>query len=645
MKDEGGRMSGGARIAFLLLAASFILHPSPLLRADSALLPPTANRQPPTASNQQPATSNRLTTSKSRYLLQHATNPVAWYPWGEEAFALARKENKPVFLSVGYSTCHWCHVMEQESFSDPAIAQLMNDAFVSVKVDREERPDIDSVYLAVTRTLTGDAGWPNNVVLTPDGKPFFAAAYIPKEKFRALIPRLSSMWLEQRERVVASAEMVTQSLRSSGVAGSPPAEALGKEVLERGYAQLLARFDAEHGGFFPEPKFPTPHHLMFLLRYWHRTGDPKALEIVEMTLRAMRKSKLWDATGFGFHRYATDAKWSEPHYEKMLYDQALLALAYLEAYQATRKDEYARTARDIFTYVARDLRSPAGAFFSAQDADERYYTTADRTKLARPARDEKILSDWNGLMIAALAYGANVLNEPKLAASAEWAADAVYAKRRRFLDDHAFLAWGLLNLYEATFDIRHLERAIALTDESLRLFRDPSGRFYITAGDGEVLLVRPHETSDGAIPSGSSVQLMNLIRLARITARPEYKRYADELLRVSGDEVSLAPSTATHFLSALDFALGPSYEIVLSGTDVTAMRRAVFGSFAPNKVVVHRPPGAAPPIVKIAPYALEQRAIGGKATAYVCTNYLCRLPVTDPARVPALLHGGTRPER
>ena len=570
---------------------------------------------------------NHLAQSKSRYLQQHASNPVEWYPWGDAAFARARKENKPIFLSIGYSTCHWCHVMEKESFADPEIARLMNEAFVSIKVDREERPDLDAVYLAVTRTLTGDAGWPNNVILTPDGKPFFAAAYIPKEKFRALIPRISAQWREQRERVVANAEMIVRSLHASP-AGS---EALGADVLAKGYQQLATRFDAKHGGFLPEPKFPTPHHLMFLLRYWQRTKEAKALEMVETTLRAMRSGPLWDRRDGGFHRYSTNADWSDPHYEKMLYDQALLALAYLEAHQATRKEEYAKTAREIFTYVLRDLRSPSGAFFAAQDADEAYYTGR---RAARPGRDEKLIADWNGLMIAALSFGANVLNEPSYAAAAAKAADAVTPKRRRFLDDYAFLVWGLLNLYEATFDVRHLESAISLNDEAVRLFRDPkSGRFYITANDAESLLVRPREVGDGAIPSGNSVQLMNLVRLSRITARPEYAKYADELLRAAGDDVSLAPSASTHLLSALDFHLGPSQEIVLSGADVSAMKRAVFARFAPSQVVIHRPPGDTPRIVKIAPYTEPQRAIGGKATAYVCTNHMCKLPITDPAKL------------
>ena len=575
----------------------------------------------------QPA--NHLAKETSRYLRQHATNPVDWYAWGPEPFAEAKRQNKPVFLSIGYSTCYWCHVMNEESFSDEGIGKLMNDAFIAIKVDREERPDIDSVYLAVTRTLTGDAGWPNNVLLTPDGKPFYAAAYIPREKLRALIPRVATMWREQQERVVASADMVVRALQPPPVAG----DALNADILTKGYAQLVARYDAKNGGFLPPPKFPSAHHLMFLLRYWNRTKDAKALAMVETTLHAMRNGALWDSRGLGFHRYASDAQWSEPHYEKMLYDQAMLSLVSLEAFQATRKPEYAQTAREIFTYVLRELRGPDGAFYAAQDADEAYYKAADRTKLRKPGVDRKILADWNGLMIAALAYGSVVLDEPSYARAATKAADVVVSRRRPYLDDYAFLVWGLLNLYESTFEIRHLQRAIAIHRELVTLFRDESGRFYITSSNGEKLLVRPRETGDGAIPSGNSVELMNLVRLARITADATYEKQAQDLLRSVGDEVSLAPSASPHLLSALDFFLGPSQEIVLAGADASAMRRAVFARFAPNKVVLHRPPGNAPDIAKIAPFTREQRPIGGRPTAYVCTNHLCRLPTTDPAKI------------
>lgn len=573
---------------------------------------------------------NRLAASTSRYLLQHATNPVDWYPWGDEAFARARRENKPIFLSIGYSTCHWCRVMEEESFSDPGIAKLMNDAFVSIKVDREERPDVDAVYLAVARTLTGDGGWPNNLVLTPDGKPFFAAAYIPKETFRSLIARMSAMWSNQRALVVGNAEMIMREISRDAAEQSGSASSL--ELLEKGYRQLSARYDAKHGGFLPEPKFPAPHQLMFLLRYWNRTGEPHALEMVETTLRSMRASALWDARDLGFHRYASDAAWERPHYEKMLYDQALLALTFLEAYQATGKSEYARTVREIFRWVLRDLRAPDGAFYAAQDADERYYTSIDRTNLRRPAVDRKTIADWNGLMIAALASAASVLDEPQYAAAATRAADAVIGRRRPYLDDHAFLVWGLLNLYEATFDVRHLRAAMALTDESTRRFGDGHGRLYINAASDPRLPVRPREVTDGALPSGNSVQLMNVVRLARITAKPEYEQLAGELARATSAEIELAPSTATHFLSALDFRLGPSYEVVLAGDDIAAMRRAVFAPFVPNKVVLHRP-SVNGPIVAIAPYTADQKPRGGKPTAYVCTNHLCRTPTVDPASV------------
>jgi uncharacterized protein len=602
--------------------SSFIVHRSSFI-AGYALLATLLVFLAPSSRAQ-----NRLAKATSRYLLQHATNPVDWYPWSNEAFAEAKKQNKPIFLSVGYSTCYWCHVMNEESFADPEIAKLMNDAFISIKVDREERPDIDSVYLAVTRTLTGDAGWPNNVILTPDGKPFYAAAYVPKEKLRSLIPRLATLWTTDRERIVSSADMVMRALEAPPVAG----EALDAGVLTKGYQQLVSRYDAEYGGFLPPPKFPSAHHLMFLLRHWNRTKDAQALQMVENTLHAMRNSALWDARDFGFHRYVSDAKWSEPHYEKMLYDQAMLALVNLEAFQATRKPEYAQTAREIFTYVMRDLRGPDGAFYAAQDADEAYYK-GDRTKLPKPGVDRKILADWNGLMIAALAYGAAVLDEPSYARAATKAADFVLSRRRPFLDDHAFLVWGLLNLYESTFDVRHLQRAIAIHRELLTLFRDESGRFYITASNSEKLLVRPRDSGDGAIPSGNSVELMNLVRLARITADATYDKQAQDLLRSISDEVSLAPSASPHLLSALDFILGPSLEIVLAGDDASAMRRAVFARFVPNRVVLHRPAGKAPPITKIAPFTREQRPIGGKTTAYVCTNHLCRLPTTDPAKI------------
>jgi uncharacterized protein YyaL (SSP411 family) len=590
-----------------------------------------------------PPAANRLATEKSRYLRQHATNPIDWFPWGEEAFRSAREQNRLIFLSIGYSTCHWCHVMERESFSDPEIGSLMNGHFVAIKVDREERPDVDSTYMAAAKKLMNDPGWPLNIILTPEGKPFFAAAYIPRERLMALLPRIASTWREHPQQIHVPATLVMQSLKLEPIA---PEASLDARTLTKAYEQLASRFDQKNGGFLPAPKLPAGHQLMFLLRYWRRAGEPHALKMVETTLDRMRDGAMYDRLEFGFHRYSVDAEWKEPHYEKMLYDQAVLSLAYLEGYQATGKETYARTAREIFQYVLRNLQSPEGAFYSAQDADERYYSVANRTNLPRPARDEKIVGDWNGLMIAALAQAALVLDDETYATHAKRAADYVLTKlrekdgrllhqagRKAYLDDYAFVVWGLLNLYEATFEVRYLDVAIALQADALRQFRDDHGRFYLTSGDAEALLVRPRETGDGALPSGNSVQLMNLVRLARITANPQYETAARELLRATEDEVTLAPSTAAHLMNGLDFFLGPSFEVVLAGNPVDDLRRAVFGAFVPNKVVLRSDAA----IHRIAPFTKMHRAIDGKPMAYVCTSYLCRLPTGDPVKVRELL--------
>lgn len=567
---------------------------------------------------------NRLSRESSPYLKQHAKNPIDWYPWGEEAPKKAKAENKPIFISIGYSTCHWCHVLNAESFSDNEIGALMNGNFIPILVDREERPDVDSTYMAVARKLMSDPGWPLNVILTPDGKPFFAAAYIPKDRLSALLTNLGKTWKEHPEQIASTASMVMQSLAPENSSVDIP----GVELLKKTYQQFADRFDPINGGFNPPPKMPAAHQLMFLLRYWRRTGEPHALEMVETTLQKMRAAPIWDAKRGGFHRYAVDAEWKQPHYEKMLCDQAMLSMAYLEAFQATHKPEYANTARAIFTYVLRDLRAPNGTFYAANDSDN------------RTARDEKLLTDWNGLMIAALSQGAAVLDDASYATAARRAANVLIAKAKLqhsdkqqavFLDDYTFLTWGLLNLYEATFEVRYLQKAIAFERESLTRFRDTTGRFYLTSSD--TLLLRPRETSDGALPSGNSVQLTNLVRLSRITSDAIYENAANDLLRTSADDVSLIPSASAHLMSGLDFLLGPSFEIVLAGADVRPLQRAVFASFVPNKVVLHS--GAN--VAAIAPFTKAQRAIGGKPTAYVCTNHLCRLPTTDPSKIETLL--------
>ena len=689
---------------------------------------------------------NRLANEKSPYLLQHAGNPVDWYPWGEEAFEKAAREDKPILLSIGYSTCHWCHVMEHESFEDPDVARLMNEAFVSIKVDREERPDIDAIYMTVCQILSkGGCGWPLNIVMTPDRKPFFAATYIPKEaRFgRAgmvdLVPKIKEIWDTQREEVIRSAESITAAMRKAAdTRAEAGTGAPGMSALTTGFNQLHGRFDEIHGGFGTRPKFPTPHNLVFLLRYWKRTGDEEALFLVEKTLTEMRLGGIYDHVGFGFHRYSTDPEWLLPHFEKMLYDQALLIMAYTEAYEATRKEAYKKTAQEIIAYVLRDMTSPEGGFYSAEDADSegvegKFYvwTTEEleailreedggliarlynalpggnfseeasgessgenilylrspldeiagsfgpnaagilerverarkklfeaREKRIHPYKDDKILTDWNGLMIAALSKAAAAFGEPAYSEAAKKAAGFLLMTMRgeggRLLhryrteeagitahaDDYAFLIWGLLELYEATFETEYLKTAIALQKDMNEHYLDTErGGYYFTANDAEEMIIRHKEVYDGAVPSANSAALLNLLRIGRITGDASYEEAAGNLAKAFSAAVDQAPSAYTQLLLGLDFGIGPSYEIVLAGErgseDTEKMIDALRKVYAPNKIVLLRDSG--PGITDIAPFTKEQETIGGKAAAYVCMNYECDLPVTDPEKVRELL--------
>jgi uncharacterized protein YyaL (SSP411 family) len=681
---------------------------------------------------------NRLIHEKSPYLLQHAHNPVDWYPWGEEAFEKARKENKPIFLSIGYSTCHWCHVMAHESFEDEEIARLMNEAFVSIKVDREERPDIDNIYMTVCQIILGRGGWPLNIIMTPDKKPFFAGTYIPnKTRFSQtgmleLVPRIREIWERQHGEVLDSAEKITSSIRDmiTDSAGESP----GEIILQEAYEELLGSFDRDFGGFEKAPKFPAPHKIFFLLRYWRRSGDLEALHMVEHTLRHMQKGGIHDHLGSGFHRYSTDNMWMVPHFEKMLYDQALLAAAYTETYQGTGKELYRETAKGILDYVLRDLTSPEGGFYCGEDADvegeegKYYLWTLDeiraaldpeeadlvikmfnlkeegnfeeeiltkktgtnilylvqspdtlasrldvpkseieartkkakeklyaaRSKRKRPGLDDKILTDWNGLMIAALAKGFQTFGEKKYLEAAEKAADFIlktlYSPGQRLLhryrdgvagiagtaDDYAFLIHGLLELYEAGFELKYLKAAISLNRELLEHFWDPAqGGLFFTADDSEALIFRKKEFMDAAIPSGNSVEMLNLLRLARITADPELEDMADSLERAFSNQLRKIPSGYTQFLSALEFEAGPTYEVIIAGkpeaSDTKNMLEEVRAYFIPNKVLVFRPEeeGNKPEIIKLAAYTEVQVPIRGKATAYVCKNHECQLPTTE----------------
>ncbi len=687
---------------------------------------------------------NRLIFEKSPYLLQHAYNPVDWYPWGPEAFDKAHRENKLIFLSIGYSTCHWCHVMERESFEDPDVARLMNHVFVSIKVDREERPDIDNLYMAACQMLSSNCGWPLNIIMTPDKKPFFAATYFPKETraghigLLELVTQVEELWMTRPEELLNSADEITAKL--SMISRLQGGKELGEDALNAAYEQLTQAFDEEMGGFSRAPKFPIPHHLFFLLRYWKRTANEKALRMVEKTLQSMRRGGLYDHVGFGFHRYSTDFKWLVPHFEKMLYDQALLTIAYIEAYQATQRQEYRKTAQEILAYVLRDMKAPEGGFYSAEDAesegkegkfylwtikeiqqilekdadlaakafnieqagnfiDEAYgertganilhmkkslsdlaydlrvsqqelqkrmesiqqRLLAARGVRVRPHKDDKILADWNGLMIAALAKAAQVCDEPTYVEAAKNAAhfilnnmldaDGRLLHRYRegqsavpaYADDYIFLIWGLIELYEATFDANHLQIALSLTNDLIKHYWDEqNGGFYFTPDDGEETLIRKKEIYDGAIPSGNSVEMLNLLRLGRMTDNRDLEDKAERIRRAFSSNVRQSLASFTQLLVALDFAIGPSYEVAIAGDsqtkDTIEMIRTLRSRFLPNMVVLLNPTEQkSPDIFRLAKFLEDQTSIDNRTTAYVCINYACKQPATDAKKMMELL--------
>ena len=679
---------------------------------------------------------NRLVFEKSPYLLQHAANPVDWHPWNEEAFQKAKNQDKPIFLSIGYSTCHWCHVMEHESFEDPQVASLINENFIPIKVDREERPDLDQIYMAVCQAVTGTGGWPLTIILTSDREPFFAGTYFPKESrfgrtgLMELIPKLAELWQTKRGELLESADQIVSFLRQDN---QPASGELEKEIFDKAYQQLSGRFDSLQGGFGSAPKFPSAHNLIFLLRYWHHSGQDHALDMVEKTLQKMRLGGIFDQVGFGFHRYSTDPNWLLPHFEKMLYDQAMLVMAYVEAYQATGKSEYAQTSREILAYVLRDMTSPEGGFYSAEDADSEgeeglfyLWTPAEfreylgdkgsdlfinllnlkeggnfsdestktktgqniiylnkslveiaqeidlsenqllelwnkarqmlfgiREKRIHPLKDDKILTDWNGLMIAACAKAASVLEEPLYALAAKNAADFIWDRLRAedgkllkryrdgeaglpaHLDDYAYLVWGFLELYEAVFDPVYLRRAIDLNQMMLSEFwDDQNGGLFFTAEGQADLIVRKKEIYDGAVPSGNSIAAFNLLRIGRMTANPELEEKARLIGSAFSDQVAPTPMGYTQLLSAMIFALGSTYEVVITGDpegdDTKSMLDALNRTYIPNKVTLFRPIGEKESIIEgLAKYTANQNSIDGKATAYICKNYTCSAPTTD----------------
>jgi uncharacterized protein len=682
---------------------------------------------------------NRLSEEKSPYLLQHVNNPVDWFPWGEEAFLRAAAEDKPIFLSIGYATCHWCHVMERESFEDQEVANLLNRHFVSIKVDREERPDVDHIYMTACQALRGTGGWPLSIFMSPDRKPFFAGSYFPKTArlgmpgFTEIILQLANLWKNQRDKVVQASEEITKALQPKEAQGAA-SESFSLSVLQKAYDQLRMRFDLRWGGFSNAPKFPTPHHLTFLLRWHLRDPNSEALTMVEKTLESMRQGGIFDQVGLGFHRYSVDERWLVPHFEKMLYDQAMLALAYAEAFQVTGKQMYERVCREIFEYVLRDMTGPDGAFYSAEDADSegkegvfyvwtpeevkavlgeelgsfycRFYDIsregnfedrrsiahisrpleasswqdgidateramlleeankklfAFREKRIHPLKDDKILTSWNGLMIAALAKGYQVLRDLRYLQAAVRAADFVLGSLRddsgklfrryrqgeaahpAFADDYAFLIWGLSGLYESSFDLRYLEEALRLQQLMLDLFWDEQeGGFYYTAHDSEVLIIRDKEIYDGATPSSNSIAALNLLRLGKMSGNTSWEEKADRLLRAFFSLVSDFPSAYTQFLHAVDFVLGPSIEIVvtgdLRGEPMQKMLEIVRTAFQPNQVMICRGKGEeAAKLAALAPFTEGLPTGDGRPTVYICENYTCRAPITDVEELRAVL--------
>ncbi len=685
---------------------------------------------------------NRLGREKSPYLRQHAGNPVHWFPWGEEAFGEATRQNKPVFLSIGYSTCHWCHVMEKESFEDGEVARLLNENFIAVKVDREERPDIDAYYMSICQLLTGSGGWPLTVFLTPEKKPFFAGTYFPKiSRFGLpglvdILTRLAEAWKTKPRDLVDSAERIRQAASRGDWPSSKPR--LGLDILDRAFEQLSAQFDDENGGFGGAPKFPIPHHLTFLLRYAARRRSTRALAMVEKTLRSMRSGGVFDQLGFGFHRYSTDARWFVPHFEKMIYDQALMTIACAETFRATANEEYARMTEEIVSYIRRDMTSDEGGFYTAEDADSegeegRFYlweetelrdalskdeadaavlifnvrpggnfeepgghrparnilhlsrTPAElagalnisearfrtlwseilrklygaRKGRPRPLKDTKILTDWNGLVIAALAKAGRALERPDYTEAAAGAAAFLQKEMVRdgrlyhryaegevavpaFLDDHAYLIWGLIELHQAIFDTKVLEWAQELTDDLLDRFWDDAGGFFMTSADAEELPLRKKEAYDGALPSGNSVMLDNLLRLSRLTGRADLGERAEDISEAFSGKIAAQPIGYTHFLGALDFALGPAHEVVIVGRsdapNTEAMLRTLHREYLPRTVIVFRPSEEeSPALSRLSPFAASLTAVEGRATAYVCSGFRCGLPVTEPAEMLARL--------
>lgn len=674
-----------------------------------------------------PAPANRLIHETSPYLQQHAHNPVDWYPWGEEAIQNAKREDRPIFLSIGYSACHWCHVMEHESFEDPAIGAYLNEHFVSIKVDREERPDVDQIYMAAVQLLTRSGGWPMSMFLTPDLQPFYGGTYYPPDQrygrpsFRQVLEAVQDAWKNRRDTLLAQAADLTQHVQLFG-ALEPAEGQLHADLLQKAANHLGHVFDATHGGFGSAPKFPHAMELRLLLRVWKRFGDDNALAMARKTLDSMAMGGIYDHLGGGFHRYSTDRQWLAPHFEKMLYDNALLTLAYLDGYQATGDSFYKTVVDDTLAYIQREMLSPEGPFFSTQDADSegeegkffvwtrrevekvlgsdlaeifcRVYDVSEagnweghnilhlsrtpeqnakilymdvgsleaRLKEARqklrqvrdqriwPGRDEKVLTSWNALMIDAFAQAAQVLSMPTYAAIASRAAEFLWTTMRRpdrrlyrtysaakgpklnaYLEDYSFFMNALVTLYEATFDARWIQRALELEAVMVEEFWDnKDGGFFYTGKSHEQLIARGKDPHDSSIPSGNSMAVTALLRLAKLTGRKDLLSGAEATLRLFTGLLTSSPQAAGQMLLALDFYLGPVDEFAIVGDpaadETRRVRRRIQTIYHPRKVVAFKPAGQdSADLEKLLPL-LEGKTTAENVTTYICRNFTCGQP-------------------
>ncbi|HEX9400418.1 MAG TPA: thioredoxin domain-containing protein [Anaeromyxobacter sp.] len=670
-----------------------------------------------------PRFTNRLVLERSPYLLQHAHNPVSWWAWGDAPFEEARRTGRPVFLSVGYSTCHWCHVMERESFEDLEIARVLNERFVPIKVDREERPDVDTVYMTAVQLLQGGGGWPMSVWLTPDREPFFGGTYFPPRDgargmtrgFLGVLLEIADLYARDPDRVRGATGSLVQAVRTALAAhGEPAADLPGPGAIGNAVAFFEGSFDAAHGGVRRAPKFPSNLPVRLLLRHHRRTREPEPLRMATLTLEKMAAGGIHDQLGGGFHRYSTDAEWLVPHFEKMLYDNALLAVAYAEAWQVTQRRDLARVVRQTLDYLVREMTSPEGGLYSATDADSegeegRFFVweekelrallgaDADRflsfygvtpegnfegrsilrvprpdedewealapararlyeVRARRPAplRDEKVLAGWNGLAISALAFGGRVLGEPRHVAAAARAAEFVLERMVKdgrlqrtwlageagvpaFLEDHAFLAAGLLDLHEATFEPRWLEAAVDLCERQEALFGDAAGAWFQSAGDHDRLIAREKPTHDGAEPSGASVAILNALRLHAFTTDERWWKIASAALRHYAGALEAQPASLTEMLLAVDFATDAAHEVVLVWPEkepvpepfVAVLRR----TFLPNRALTGAAEGHAVARLGRTATVAAGKIAAGRPTAYVCDRGLCRLPAIAPEKL------------